>query len=329
MRRMTVILPVYNGANYLASSVKSVLAQEEDFELHILDDGSTDDSPHIAQATGDSRVRYSRNAGRFGLFKTLNRGFTEARTSLVRIWAHDDLMLPRSLSGFADFADEHPEAGMVYCDFFSVDSAGNRTGHERLFDPQRLRTPAIAGPELSALLFFCFGCLPGNVSTVMLRRDAWEKVGGFLEGIQQAPDYEMWIRLSQSFPVGFIRHKLIELRDHPLQLGKAGQKQMTTTEEELPIFHELQRRLEPFVSKPEFLRYWRHHRGRQHVHWIVRSVLRGDTKNAARGWRTVRSYGQAYSQLLFWLISGNGRFWTQSGAGFFDSKAPALDRFHP
>jgi glycosyltransferase involved in cell wall biosynthesis len=160
---VTVILPVHNGANYLASSIASVLAQDCDFTLHVLDDGSTDASPEIAQSTGDSRVRYSRNPAKFGLFKTLNRGFTEATTALVRIWAHDDVMLPGSLQRFVEFAEKHPAAGMVYCDFWAIDPMGSRTGKERQYEPQRERTPELADSDLSALLFYTFGCLPGNI----------------------------------------------------------------------------------------------------------------------------------------------------------------------
>ena len=91
MPRVTILLPVHNGENYLAQSVGSVLKQDlQDFELHILDDDSSDGSASIAESTGDPRFRYSRNSSRFGLFKTLNRGFEEARTELIRIWSHDD-----------------------------------------------------------------------------------------------------------------------------------------------------------------------------------------------------------------------------------------------
>ena len=318
MSQVTVILPVHNGANYLRSSIESVLAQDCDFELHVLDDGSTDESPQIAQSTGDNRVRYSKNPGRCGLFKTLNRGFSEAQTSLVRIWAHDDLMLPGSLKRFVQFADEHPSAGMLYCDFFAVDSGGRRTGRETVFASQRQRTPELADAIRSAALFLSFGCLPGNISTVLLRKDAWQKVGGFLEGIQQAPDYDMWLRVSEFFDVGFIREKLIELRDHPLQLGKLGQKQMTTIFEELAIFSDLQRRLGGVLGREQILRHWRHNRGRQHVHWIAKAFARGDLNVAGRGWRAMRLYGQPWRQVVFWLFSVNGRFGAMNGADFYD-----------
>src|SRR5438270_2058359 len=248
MPQVTILLPVYNGANYLAQAIHSVLAQDfADFELHILDDCSDDEGARIAKATGDCRVRYSRNPERYGLFKTLNRGFEEATTSLVRIWAHDDIMLPGGLRAFMDFAKQHSSAGMVYSDFYEIDARGRRAGREGVYENQRARTPELATPRISALLFWCYGCLPGNVSTVMLRRQTWQDVGGFLTGNQQAPDYDMWVRVSQAHDIGFLRQKTIELRSHSLQLGRLGQKQMTTIEEELPVLRQLETRLVPGV----------------------------------------------------------------------------------
>jgi hypothetical protein len=325
MTDVTVILPVHNGGNYLESSINSVLSQNlDDFVLHVLDDCSTDSSAEIAQSAGDRRVRYSRNPERFGLFRTLNRGFREATSPLVRIWAHDDVMLPGSLERFVRAAQMQPSAGMIYCDFFEVDSAGLRTGRELAYQGQRQRTPDISAPTLSALLFFCFGCLPGNISTVMLRREAWERMGGFVENIQQSPDYDMWWRVSEFFDVAFIRERLIELRDHPLQLAKVGQKQLTTIAEELPIFRDMQRRLNGALAADEIMEFWRQHRGRQHAHWIAQAFMRGDSKLAWEGWQTIRRYGQPWAQMVFWLASMNGRYFTDSPHEFFDRRVARL-----
>jgi len=181
MPEVTIILPVHNGANYLKESIESVLSQDfTNFEVHILDDGSEDQSAMIAQTTGDSRVVYSKNPARFGLFKTLNRGFEEADSPLVRIWAHDDRMVSGSLGRFVEFAKAHPSAGLIYSDFYAVDALGKRTGEDLRFREQRNRTPPLVSDKFSLLLFCIYGCLPGNISTVMLRRDIWKSLGGFL-----------------------------------------------------------------------------------------------------------------------------------------------------
>jgi glycosyltransferase involved in cell wall biosynthesis len=319
---ITVLLPVHNGANYLREAIDSVLAQSYDsFVLEVLDDGSTDDTAKIVESFVDSRVRYSRNPQRLGLFGTLNRGFAEAKTEFVRLWAHDDRMLRDNLLKLGQFAREHPEAGMVYCDFYGIDETGQRTGEERQFAAQRVHTPDIATQPLSALLFFCFGCLPGNISTVMLRRSAWESAGGFRTGWQQSPDYDMWVRISNNHPVGFVREKLMELRCHEGQLGRTGQKVLSTIDEEFEVYKALSKCLAGMVSDRELRVFWRWQRGRQHAHWTFRALARGDLGTAAKGWRAMARYGDPVGQVLTWLVSLNGRWCPVPATGFFDKVA--------
>lgn len=140
-------------------------------------------------------------------------------------------------------------------------------------------------------------------------------------GFQQVPDYDMWVRISALYDVGFIREACIELSDHPLQLAKQGQKQMTTIEEELPVIRQLEERLEGLLTQNEMRSGWRVERGRQHIHWIMRAILRADVDSAARGWRAVRAYGQPWRQTLFWLMSANGKLFKPDRHLFFDEKA--------
>lgn len=328
MATVTIILPVYNGANYLRESIDSVLRQTfRDFELHVLDDGSTDESPSIAKSYSDSRVRYSKNDGRFGLFKTLNRGCREATTPWVRLWAHDDRMTPESLDAFMAFATKHPECGMIYCDFLDMDANGILTGTEVDHQPQRDRTPDVADAEMSALLFLCFGCLPGNISTVMLRRDAWDAMGGFVEGIQQAPDYDMWVRISERYPVGFIRERVVELRGHELQLGRQGQKLVTLIAEEKMVFDRLKHRLVPtMMAEREFVRFWRSYKGRGHFHMSVRVMMKGQLELAKKGFAAVRQYGPLLPQGWVWMRTLNGRIGNMNKAQFFDMIAKRTGR---
>jgi glycosyltransferase involved in cell wall biosynthesis len=321
--KVTILLPVHNGEAYLGQSIQTVLAQDfADFELLIIDDDSSDSSSAIAQSTQDQRVRYCRNPERYGLFKTLNAGIEEARSPLIKLWAQDDCMLPGSLGSFVDFAMSHPSAGMIYSDFIKIDERGNRTGDELRYLSQRQRTPELAGEKISALLFWFYGCLPGNISTVLLRREAWEKAGRFTTGRQQAPDFEMWVRISEYFDIGFIQEKLIELRDHSLQLSRLGFEQLTVIEEELEVIQALRAKLHPLGSESALDRIWVTRRGYQHVHWLVKSALRGDLQKTLQGWRAIKRYGHAWQQLIFWLVSMNGRYFAPDRDELFDSLIP-------
>jgi glycosyltransferase involved in cell wall biosynthesis len=319
MADVTVVLPIRNGMKYLQASIESVLAQREiNFKLHVLDDASNDGTPDLIASIRDPRLTYSRNPCHCGLFWTLNRGLREASTPLVRLWAQDDIMLPGSLAAFVEFSARHPSASMIYCDFFEIDAQGRRTGREAAHAGQRIRTPDVARPEVSALLFWFYGCLPGNISTVMIRRDVWAAVGGFLAGHQQAADYDMWVQISGCHDIGFMREKAIELRVHPLQLSAVGQKNMTTIEEELSIVRRLEARVASVTTCHERRRSWRRGRGREHVHWIARALWRGDLGGALRGWQAMRRYGQPLRQPLLWLASLNGRLARNDRDALFD-----------
>jgi hypothetical protein len=131
----------------------------------------------------------------------------------------------------------------------------------------------------------------------------------------------MWVRISVLSKVGFLREKLIELRDHPLQLAKVGTKQMTTISEELPIYRKLQQHLCRTIPERELNSFWSQNRGRQHAHWIMKALLARDFPAARRGWAALKEYGQPWSQLAFWLRTANGRFSTRSPEEFFDRHA--------
>src|SRR5205807_862963 len=137
---------------------------------------------------------------------------------------------------------------------------------------------------------------------------------------QQAPDFDLWVRVSELFDVGFINTKVMELRDHPLQLSKVGQKQMTTIEEELPVINRIQESLSGIVTEYEFTSLWKRERGRQHIHWLVRALMRLDFDAAVRGWQAVKRYGHPWQQLAFWLVSCNGRLFARNSHSFFDKK---------
>src|SRR5262249_26443707 len=96
--KVSVCLPVYNGANYLAESMTSVLTQTyEDYRLIVADNCSTDATPDIVAGFKDRRIVYHRNAANLGLVGNHNRCLELAGGEYVCIWHHDDVMLPTNL----------------------------------------------------------------------------------------------------------------------------------------------------------------------------------------------------------------------------------------
>src|SRR3954463_4406527 len=115
---ISVVLPVYNGKDFLEKNIASVLAQQAvDFELLVCDDGSNDGSKEVLrsiEAEGHPNLTIYYAEKNRGLFGNLNFLISKSRYSLVRLWSQDDIMKPDCLSEVVAFHNQHPEISMSY-----------------------------------------------------------------------------------------------------------------------------------------------------------------------------------------------------------------------
>ena len=126
--KISVVLPVYNGEDYLTDCISSVLDQDQpEFELLIGDDGSTDSSRQVIQAIQDERVRTFFNSHNLGLFGNINRLLAEARAPLIHILCQDDLLEPNCLHSETRFFESHPEIGMSFVKAIIIDEEGEKS----------------------------------------------------------------------------------------------------------------------------------------------------------------------------------------------------------
>lgn len=183
---VTVLLPVYNAADFLAQTIESILAQTfTDFELLLINDGSTDKSVSIAESFTDSRIRLVHNEKNIGLIATLNKGAVLARGRYIARMDADDIALPQRLEKQVAFLDANAgvDAVAALVDFINTDS--EVTGH---WDTDRL---AVAEADISRIM-------PGTNCiahpSVMIRTEALRK---FLYSAAQkgAEDYDLWLRM--------------------------------------------------------------------------------------------------------------------------------------
>lgn len=167
--QVSVLIPVFNGADYIEQAVFSVLKQTlADFELIIVDDGSTDTTPAILEsvARADPRIVIARRP-HAGLGHSLNHGLALARAPYVAILDADDLMLPERLEVQAAHLDANPGLTAVGSQWFTIDSEGRLTGLDR--HPTDPETVAV-------LMYAYFAC---HQPTLMVRRDALIAHGGY------------------------------------------------------------------------------------------------------------------------------------------------------
>lgn len=206
--RVSVIITTYNRAALLLEALDSVLDQTyHDYELIVADDGSTDDTPREVAAFGDA-VLYLRLAhdGRPSVVR--NRAVEIAEGELIAFLDDDDRWLPQKLARQVALFDGASSPGFAFSDF-------------RLFSDDTMSPPMLAswqktsGDIFDALLCDCF-ILP---STVMVRRQLLEAVGGFDETFASAEDFDLWLRLAHVAPAGFVNAPLVLVRRHPGEIS--------------------------------------------------------------------------------------------------------------
>lgn len=127
---VSIVMPFFNPGAYLAEAIDSILAQDfTDFELLLLNDGSTDSSEMLISRYSDPRIRYLPNDRNYGLVYTLNKGLDEARAPLIARMDGDDIALPERLRLQVEYLRAHPEADMVASFVELMDPHGKSLGY--------------------------------------------------------------------------------------------------------------------------------------------------------------------------------------------------------
>jgi glycosyltransferase involved in cell wall biosynthesis len=198
--KVTVIIPTFNRALLVIRAIKSVLDQTyQDFEVVVVDDGSSDQTQKVLRDLKDDRIRYFRHEKNRGLCAALNTGIRAAKGSYIAFQDSDDIWLPEKLEAqMKVFEDAEPKIGLVY------------TGAWLIYGDKKTYVPFswVAQKEGNVhrqLLKSNFVCNP----SVVLRKECFEKVGMFEEGLPRFTDWEFFIRLSRCYDFKYLNKPLV------------------------------------------------------------------------------------------------------------------------
>jgi hypothetical protein len=197
-------MPVFNGARYLRASIENVLAQSfRDFELIIVDDGSTDGTATIARSYGDPRVRLISHERNRGLSAALNHGLDAARAGLVARQDADDLSHPSRLATQYAFLSARPDVALAGSQAAAIDADGRR------------RAPIDRSLEHLSIRWYGLFDNPFIHTSVMFRRDVIRECGGFDAAFDPySQDYALWIKVMRAHPVANLPERLVTYRVH-------------------------------------------------------------------------------------------------------------------
>ena len=233
MYSISIILPVYNGIDYLEQSVCSVFRQSfENFELLIIDDCSTDGSWEYLQSLQDGRIKVFRNTKNMGLFYNLNFLIKNSQSSLIKLWSQDDIMYPNCIKEVIAFHQLYPQIGFSYTGSDYIDANGNN-----LLLNKTDETPTIISRDLHYRIACITGSIAGNISNVTITKIALDKVGLFNEQMKISGDFEMWVRISEEYYIGFLKKPLIQLRNHKAQLSNKEDLFIYHLKEDVQVFN--------------------------------------------------------------------------------------------
>jgi glycosyltransferase involved in cell wall biosynthesis len=213
MPKVSVILPCYNGAQWIDAAVRSVLCQTyKDLELIVVDDGSTDNSKDIVLShSQDDRLRYIHQRNR-GFSAANNTGLKESEGEFIGFIGQDDLWMPNKLRCQVEYLERHKRVDLVHSDLYHIDSSG-RTIKRRNPRIPRFSSNSEYVKELFLRNFLCF-------QTVLVRRECFNEVGSFDERMIVCSDHDLWLRMAGKFKMAYIKKPLVKKRYHPKQLMK-------------------------------------------------------------------------------------------------------------
>ncbi|MBI3999274.1 MAG: glycosyltransferase [Candidatus Omnitrophica bacterium] len=200
---VSVIIPTYNREHLLVDAVESVLSQTfKDYELIVVDDGSTDGTEEIIKRKYDGKIRYFKQENQ-GISGARNRGIREAKGEYIAFLDSDDLWLPEKLEKQVAFLDSHPEVGLICTKLWRY--AIGKESEKRL-------CPEYFSAEFKDLLV-SNNYVP--TTTVMVRKECLDQIGLFDTNLSVAEDFDLWLRFMKRFKVHCLEDVLAVHREHP------------------------------------------------------------------------------------------------------------------
>lgn len=300
MPKVSVVIPTYNTARFVGAAVESVLAQTfEDFEVIIVDDGSTDNTREIIARFVDPRIRYvyqenqERSAAR-------NAGIRLARGEYIAFLDADDVWLPEKLALQVSLLETLPAVGLVYTGAYVME-------HGRIFTEQkgkhrgRVVKPLLAVDNIVA----------GSGCTPMVRRECFDQVGLFdqVSSVIPCEDWDMWLRIAMKYEFDYVPQPLAKCRVHSANTMKQAERMKQGT---LAFFDKvlatpaLQDQVRPVRRRIQSLAYFM----------------------VGRAYYTAREMGTARRYFLksLWFYPLQGRAWTYLLRSFLGTRLTEVVR---
>ncbi len=288
--KVSVIIPAFNSAPFIAETIQSVLAQTYgNFEIIVVDDGSTDTTLDVLNEFGNQITVLTKANG--GPASARNLAIRNASGKYIAFLDADDLWTPEKLAEQVAFLEAHPEVGLTYAEALMFDEVGGE---------KQIRGKIGFTGETS----FCHLLLGDHIpnSTVLMRRNCVDTIGWLNErrDLIAVEDYEYWLRLAKAFPIRAIARPLAYYRVHAHNLMGDGDNIEKSLRLPLRVLEEIETR---------FPDCWRECGTEKDV-LFARLTIRAGFAYKQRGdwWNCLKKFRQALGhrcnlRVLRWIVA--------------------------
>lgn len=216
MVTVSVVMPAYNAAKYIAEAIESLINQTfEDWELVLVNDGSTDDTLTIAQSFSDSRIKITtqQNKGEAG---ARNTGLELATGKYISFLDADDMYLPNALDSFVGYMEAQPEVDIAYSDGYVCNTSG-----EPIMRLTEIRENIVEGHILESIVISTI-VITVPLCTVLRRSAVESKPFRFDVNISYGTDWDFWIRISRFVKFGYLDELTCKYRVHQTNMTRVN-----------------------------------------------------------------------------------------------------------
>ena len=284
---VSIVVPVFNGEQYLRESLDSILGQTHpELEVLVMDDASTDSTPAIIASYGD-RVRHVRQAETRGIYGNANLGIELARGEFVAVYHGDDVYEPAIVEREIAFLQDHPDCGAVFARDVFIDGAGRETGRLVLPDQLRGDGPFDFRAILNGLLTFKNSFL--RCPSAMVRTAVHREVGVYKDAeFKNTSDLEMWLRIARRYGIGILDEPLFRYRRGHGSSSERYHHVRTDPERFFTIMDLTLADVGEGVAAPESLAAYEAHRAADQLMIAVSHYILGDRASARETLRHIR-----------------------------------------
>lgn len=217
---VSIVCPIYKpNYQFFTEMLKSINNQTyPQIEIIISNDENIEELQILREVKHP--LTYVKNCtGKHGIFANLNNAIRFCKGRFVQVLCQDDIMYPSMIANLAKKLDMHAGAGMIFSQFDYADENGNIKNLESRYSI-RQRWMAEMPAKKGINYFLAFGCMPGNLSSVMLTKEVFAKCGFFNQSYPYAGDFEFWVRIAEHYDILYIKESNLAIRRHNAQASK-------------------------------------------------------------------------------------------------------------